>query len=62
MISGIDNVLTYPCSSINRTVPYFHEFKKEEYEDREDMFDYIGKQMKLLSTMAIDFYRPYFEH
>jgi hypothetical protein len=26
------------------------------------MFDYIGKQIKLLSSMVIDFYRPYFDN
>jgi hypothetical protein len=43
ILNGHDNVLSYPCNSINRMVPYFEEYSQEDYEGTTDMFDYIGK-------------------
>ena len=44
MLDGNHNILSYPCDSVNKTVPYFKEFKREDFNDDPiDMFDHVGK-------------------
>ena len=60
MLEANGHLNTYPCNAVNKTVPYFREFTPKEFTGKKNMFDYIGKQIKLLGTLEIDFYKARF--
>lgn len=55
ILSGNGNVLTSPCNEINRTVPYFKEFTREEYTDMKGMSDYLAGVVKSFASVSLDF-------
>lgn len=55
MLDGKANILSYTCNEINKTVPYFKEFRTEDYPTDELMSDYLGDVIKTFSSVALDF-------
>ena len=55
MINGRGNVVTYPCSDVNRTVPYFKEFLPAKYPGNDSMADYMVSTVKQFNELTLDF-------
>ena len=53
MIGTPGNVLTFPCKSINKTVPYFQQFKPEINASTTNK--YIYNTIEILSNVHIEF-------
>ena len=41
MISGKKNMLSFPCNSINKTVPYFKDWEEDNHKDFADKYPTI---------------------
>ena len=55
MLDGKQNVLTYTCNEINKTVPYFKEFKTEKYDGTTDMGEYLANVIRSFASVTLDF-------
>lgn len=61
MIGNPGNILTSPCKDINKTVPYFKEFSRED-TNLKTMNNYLYNSIELLSNTHIEFNTKDFEY
>ncbi len=52
LINGKTNILMYPCKEIDRSVPYFEELDRTNYNDTTD---YLTQTISLLHDQAVDY-------
>jgi hypothetical protein len=45
MISG-ENIMTYTCSEVSKTVPYFKEYTPQIYNWTRNMSDFLAQKQK----------------
>lgn len=54
MLNGKNNIMSYTCNEINKTVPYFKEYTQDKYKD-EDMALYVSNVVKSFASVSLDF-------
>jgi hypothetical protein len=53
MLDGKNNIMTYTCNEINRTVPYFKEYTPAKYQGTNHMFEYLTSVIQSFTNIQI---------
>jgi len=49
------NIMTYPCSDVNKTTPYFKEYTPEKYQGTSYMNEYLFNVLDALQSSNVTF-------
>ena len=55
MLNAQSNVMSFTCSDVNKTVPYFREFNRESYPGFTSMNDYMYDKLSILADANMSF-------
>jgi hypothetical protein len=55
MLKAGNNILSFPCNNVNKSVPYFREFSSDKYQGFKTMDDYLYDGVAKLHAANISF-------